>query len=241
MRILITNDDGINAEGIRALAEWALTLTDDVTVVAPKVEQSGKSHSIDFIHPLEIKRVDFLDGVRAYTVDSTPADCIRFGVCGLCERYDLVLSGINRGVNLGDDIVYSGTAGAIFEAGRLRHNAIAFSTYPDTLECAKEHLTEVYDYITENKLFDLNPLYNVNIPKTARGIKITQQGSAYFSDGFRHIEGDMYIQTGERIPDEHPDDVTRDTVAMEQEYISITPLDLSRTEMNVFKKLTENQ
>ena len=72
MRILITNDDGINAEGIRALAEWALTISDDVTVIAPKVEQSGKSHSIDFTHPLEIKRVDFLKGVRAYTVDSTP-------------------------------------------------------------------------------------------------------------------------------------------------------------------------
>ena len=241
MRILITNDDGINALGIRALTEWALTISDDVTVVAPKVEQSGKSHSIDFIHPLEIKRVDLIEGVRAYTVDSTPADCIRFGVCGLLEKYDLILSGINRGVNLGDDIVYSGTAGAIFEAGRLHHNAIAFSTYPDTLDDAKKYLDEVYNYITENKLFDLNPLYNVNIPKESKGIKITQQGSAYFSDGFRHIEGDMYIQTGDRIPDEHPDDLTRDTVAMEHGYISITPLDLSRTEMNVFKKLTEKK
>ena len=240
MRILITNDDGINADGIRALAEWALTLSDDVTVIAPKVEQSGKSHSIDFIHPLEIKRVDFIDGVRAYTVDSTPADCVRFGVCGLNERYDLILSGVNRGVNLGDDIVYSGTAGAIFEAGRLRHNAIAFSTYPDTLDGAKEHFDEVYRYIIDNNLFGLNPLYNVNIPKEPRGIKITQQGSAYFSDGFRHIEGDMYIQTGDRIPDENPDDLTRDTVAMEQGYISITPLALTRTEMNTFNKLNGN-
>ncbi len=240
MRILITNDDGINAEGIRALAEWALTISDDVTVIAPKVEQSGKSHSIDFTHPLEIKRVDFLEGVRAYTVDSTPADCVRFGVCGLKERYDLILSGVNRGVNLGDDIVYSGTAGAIFEAGRLHHQAIAFSTYPDTLDFAKKYFTEVYDYIVNNGLFDLNPLYNVNIPKEPRGIKITKQGSAYFSDGFRHIEGDMYIQTGDRIPDECPDDITRDTVAMEQSYISITPLALTRTEMNTFNKLNNN-
>ena len=79
MRILITNDDGIQNKGIRLLAEWAKKFG-EVTVVAPKVEQSGKSHAIDFITPVEIKKVDLLDGVEAYSMSSTPADCIRFAL-----------------------------------------------------------------------------------------------------------------------------------------------------------------
>ena len=82
MRILITNDDGIFAEGIALLAEWAKT-KGEVTIVAPKVEQSGKSHAIDFTRPIEIKSVELIEGVRAFSMDSTPADCIRFAVLGL--------------------------------------------------------------------------------------------------------------------------------------------------------------
>ena len=97
MRILITNDDGINAPGIRMLAEWAKKLG-EVTVVAPKVEQSGMSHAIQFVEPIEIKRVPLMDGVEAWQMDSTPADCVRFGVLGLKREYDLILSGINKGM-----------------------------------------------------------------------------------------------------------------------------------------------
>ena len=82
LKILITNDAGIEAEGIRLLAAWARKLG-EVTVVAPKVEQSGKSHAIQFVNPVEIKRVPFVEGVEAYSLDSRPADCIRFGVVGL--------------------------------------------------------------------------------------------------------------------------------------------------------------
>ena len=153
LKILITNDDGIEAEGIRLLAAWARKLG-EVTVVAPKVEQSGKSHAIQFVNPVEIKRVPFVEGVEAYSMDSTPADCIRFGVVGLNRKYDLVLSGMNRGVNLGADIVYSGTVGAIFEAARLGMNALGFSAYPDGQEAAAKYFDEVYDFIVKNNLFD---------------------------------------------------------------------------------------
>ena len=96
MRILITNDDGINAPGIRMLAEWAKTIG-EVTVVAPKVEQSGMSHAIQFVDPIEIKKVPFMEGVEAWSMDSTPADCVRFGIVGLEREYDLVLSGNDNG------------------------------------------------------------------------------------------------------------------------------------------------
>ena len=148
MRILITNDDGIFAEGIALLAEWAKT-KGEVTVIAPKVEQSGKSHAIDFTRPIEIKKVDLMDGVRAYSLDSTPADCIRFAVLGMNEHYDLILSGINRGFNLGADIVYSGTVGAIFEAARLGIKGVALSTDPRPFDVAMERIGDVWAFFEQ--------------------------------------------------------------------------------------------
>ena len=234
MRILITNDDGINAPGIRMLAEWAKTIG-EVTVVAPKVEQSGMSHAIQFVEPIEIKQVPLMDGVEAWSMDSTPADCVRFGVLGLGRQYDLVLSGINRGVNVGVDLVYSGTVAAIFEAARLGHRGIAFSTFPDSQEFASQYFESVYKFITDRDLFNKNLIYNVNIPDEVKGMHLTYQGSQYFSDVFKKTEGDMYIQVGHRIEDVCPDDVKRDTVAIHKGYISITPLLSSRTNMSVLE------
>lgn len=235
MRILITNDDGINAPGIRMLAEWAKTIG-EVTVVAPKVEQSGMSHAIQFVEPIEIKQVPFMDGVEAWSMDSTPADCVRFGVLGLERQYDLILSGINRGVNVGVDLVYSGTVAAIFEAARLGHRGIAFSTFPDSQEFASQYFESVYKFITDRDLFNKNLIYNVNIPDEVKGMHLTYQGSQYFSDVFKKTEGDMYIQVGHRIEDVCPDDIKRDTVAIHKGYISITPLLSSRTNMELFDK-----
>ena len=234
MRILITNDDGINAPGIRMLAEWAKTVG-EVTVVAPKVEQSGMSHAIQFVEPIEIKQIPFMDGVEAWQMDSTPADCVRFGIVGLGREYDLVLSGINRGVNVGVDLVYSGTVAAIFEAARLGHRGIAFSTFPDSQEFAKDYFGDVYKFITDRGLFEKNLIYNVNIPDEVKGMHLTYQGSPYFSDFFKKAEGDMYIQVGSRIEDVCPDDIKRDTVAIHKGYISVTPLLALRTNMSVLE------
>ncbi len=237
MKILITNDDGIDALGIRILAEWAKKLG-EVTVVAPKKEQSAKSHAIDIANAYEIKKVPYIEGVTAYSVDSTPADCVRFGVVGLRQKYDLVLSGINRGVNVGGDIVYSGTIGAVFEAAKLGIKAIAFSAFPDEQEKAAKYLDRAYAYLMENNLFAENSMYNVNIPGEARDIRMTYQGTTYYSDEFEKVEGaeNMYRQVGELIPDEHPEDLDRDTVALHAGYITVTPLMESRTNMSVFEK-----
>ena len=237
MRILITNDDGLFAPGIVPLVEWAKKLG-EVTVVAPKVEQSAKSHAIDFTHPVEIKRVELFDGVESYYVDSTPADCVRYGIMGLKREYDLVLSGINRGVNLGVDIIYSGTVAAIFEAAYWKTRAIAFSTYPDNRDFAASQLDTVWEYFEKNRLFDHGMIYNVNIPEQVLGIKITKQGSPYFDDGFKHLGNDMYIQTGEMLPDEFPSDTSRDTVAVKCGFISVTPLTLSRVDEKAFEYLS---
>ena len=237
MRILITNDDGIYADGLKLLVEWAKT-KGEVTVVAPKVEQSGKSHAIDFTRPIEIVKVDLMEGVTAYRMDSTPADCIRFAVLGLKERYDLVLSGINRGFNLGKDIVYSGTAGAIFEGGRLGIPGIALSTDPHTLDGARAHLDRTYNFIIKNNLFEENMLYNVNLPDSHGTIKITKQGGIYFYDDFNYIGDDMWEQTG-HIVNENEGDSELDTDSVRNGYVSITPLTNGRTNMAIYEKLRD--
>ncbi len=235
MKILITNDDGINAPGIKLLANWAKKLG-EVTVVAPKVEQSAMSHAIDFVSQQEIKKVDFLEDVTAYSMSSTPADCVRFGVLGLNEKFDIVLSGINYGVNVGQDIVYSGTVAAVFEAARLGIKGIAFSTFPHSQNEAAQYFDKAYDFIVSQNLFNETLIYNVNIPDEVEDIRITRQGSHYFSDGFVHDGGDMYHQEGEPVPDVCPDDLNRDTVAILNKTISVTPLIATRTDMQVFEK-----
>ena len=238
LKILITNDDGVDTVGIRLLARWAKKYG-EVTVIAPKVEQSAKSHAINIRGAFEIKKVPFEDGIEAYSVDSTPADCVRFGVIGLKRKFDLVLSGINRGVYVGDDIVYSGTCAAIFEAARLGINGIAFSAFFDGQEKASAYFDDAYQYILENRMLEDTPIYNVNIPNEPKGIRVTYQGSIYYSDEFLpcpEAGENMYRQDGEIIPDEAPEDLDRDTVAIHAGYISITPLIATRTDMATFQK-----
>ncbi|MBE7094098.1 MAG: 5'/3'-nucleotidase SurE [Clostridiales bacterium] len=238
LKILITNDDGVDTVGIRLLARWAKKYG-EVTVIAPKVEQSAKSHAINIRGAFEIKKVPFEDGIEAYSVDSTPADCVRFGVIGLKRKFDLVLSGINRGVNVGDDIVYSGTCAAIFEAARLGINGIAFSAFFDGQDKASAYFDDAYQYILENRMLEDTPIYNVNIPNEPKGIRVTYQGSIYYSDEFLpcpEAGENMYRQDGEIIPDEAPEDLDRDTVAIHAGYISITPLIATRTDMATFQK-----
>ena len=151
MRILITNDDGIRAEQllplVRLAKEWG-----EVTVVAPLYEQSAKSHGIEIHKPFTAEKVELEEGVTAYAVDSSPADCVRFMVLGLGEQFDLVLSGINRGLNVGSDIMYSGTVAAVFEAANLGMKAIAVSTEPKAISVAWEELDRVWEYFCKHEL-----------------------------------------------------------------------------------------
>ena len=142
MKILITNDDGIYASELIPLVKWAKKLG-EVVVAAPKVEQSGKSHGIEIHKAFEVKQVDLVEGVRAYAVNSTPADCVRFAILGLKEEFDLVISGINRGLNIGADIMYSGTVAAVFEAAALGVKAMAVSTEPKFYEGAAGQMDRI--------------------------------------------------------------------------------------------------
>ncbi|MCQ2435545.1 MAG: 5'/3'-nucleotidase SurE [Clostridia bacterium] len=237
MKILITNDDGIQAPGLYVLANWAKKYG-EVTVIAPKSEQSAKSQSINIHTPFEIVPVQFANGIEAYSVDSTPADCVRFAAISLNRDYDLVLSGINRGLNIGLDILYSATVGAIYEASITYPHVCAVSTESRSLDFASTRLDEVYDYFVKNKLFDYWGTYNVNIPSQDRGIHITHQGGRYYNDKFVDLGNGMFCQHGYSVHEDHGD-YTVDTDAALNGYISISPLTVDRTRYDVYNKLNE--
>ncbi len=238
MRFLIVNDDGIDAPGIRILVEWAKQ-HGEVTVVAPKVEQSGKSHGIELMRAIEVKKVPYLADVEAYSMDSTPADCVRYGIVGLKQKYDLVLSGINRGINVARDVVYSGTVGAIFEAEQFGHKALAFSTTPDGLETVGQYLDEAFAFVFDNKLLEHNPTYNINIPPKADGIRLTYQGDSQYTDNFEKVGEDLYKQVGYAVVVDDPNNMDIDYTCVNKGCISVTPMRLNRTEMKVWKALTK--
>lgn len=237
MRILITNDDGIRAPQFLALVRWAKKLG-EVTVAAPKVEQSGKSQGIELHSPFEVKEFGLEPGVTAYAVDSTPADCIRYMVLGRKEKFDLVLSGINRGFNMGTDIMYSGTAGAVFESVSLGMKAIALSTCPEYCDRVADHLDQVFDFIFGHDLLSLNDAWNVNIPPHGQQIRFTRQGGHYYSDDFNPVGNDLYKARGKCVYEDCHDD-TLDTDAVMHGYISISPLTICRTNMDVYRRLTQ--
>jgi 5'-nucleotidase len=236
MRILITNDDGIESPCLLPLAKWAQKFG-EVTIVAPKVEQSAKSHGIEIRQAFEVKKVE-LEDIEAYTVDSTPADCVRFAVLGLQKQFDLVLSGINRGLNLGLDIMYSGTVSAVLEADALGLAAIALSAPPKYYVDAIHDLDDVVAYFRANRLMEKCSIYNVNIPAQHKGLRITRQGGRYYSDDFIPQENNMILPKGKDVF-EKADTMERDTDAvLSGNFISVMPLSNSKVNMDVYRELS---
>lgn len=235
MRILITNDDSVSASQLIPLIRFCQGLG-QVTTVVPKYEQSGKSHCIELRKPFEVKRVELAPDLWVYTVDSSPADCVRYAVMGLEQSFDLVISGINRGFNLGMDILYSGTAAAVFEAAALGIKAIALSTSAQGYEESPQHLKTVFDFVLEHRLLELHSIYNINIPPKPKGIRVTRQGGPYYRDLFEPQGNDMYMPVGKCVHVFH-NDLTVDADAAIAGYISVCPLSLNRTDLGVYEQI----
>lgn len=237
MRILITNDDGVNASQLLPLIKWCRQLG-EVTAVVPKYEQSGKSHGIELHKDFEARQVELEPGITVWAVDSTPADCVRIAVLGMEMQFDLVVSGVNRGFNMGADVMYSGTVAAASEAVNLGMKALALSTNPENYDHSTDALDTVWAYIQEHDLFRYNRLYNVNMPASPKGIRITRQGGPYFSDDFPFIGNDLYKPMGKPVWEDSGDD-TLDTDATLHGYITITPMTINRTDWEVYRRLNQ--
>ena len=229
MRILIANDDGIYSPGIVALAEVAARFG-DVRIVAPDVEQSSMGHAITATRPLSYRRTP-LKEFEAYRVNGTPADCVALGAYNW-EKVDVVLSGINLGPNLGNAVWHSGTLAAAKQAALLGLRGIAFSTpvreSEPNFEILAPYVTRVLDLLLQDPTLSL---VNVNLPEKPRGLRWTRQSVRHY-DG-RVVPGEDPMGRKHYwftvTPIEEMEEGT-DRWAMEQGWVSITPLRLNLTD-----------
>ena len=245
MEILLTNDDGIYAEGLLALYR-SFSRNHSVTVVAPDRERSGVGHGISLDSPLRAKRVAVNGEYEGYAVNGTPADCVKLGVLEILkDKPSVVLSGINPGANLGVNLNYSGTVAAAKEAALFGIPAIAASIRQGKLEnydVAARFIETLIEKVLENGL-PFGTFLNVNIPnssgKSIEGIVITRQGITRLSESFEKRtdpwQQTYYWQRNDPQSSAHAPDV--DGAALHRNYISITPVKCDMTDYPMVESL----
>lgn len=242
MRILIVNDDGVDAAGLKALAD-VFRRDNDVTVIAPKKQRSGYSHSLSVDTDIEYCKVE--REYDAYAISGTPADCVKLGVLliGKDRPFDLVLSGINNGPNLGTDVLYSGTVAAATEGAILGIPSVAVSM--ETWSCGEREYTQAALFLYGNidRLMNICSLcggaVNVNYPTGGplKGVKAASIGVNLYSD--RYVEG-RRRGTVRLIGDPIPHDTNTDECDVElikYGYVTVTPLAADRTDRAVLEKI----
>ena len=225
-RILVTNDDGIRAPGLLALADAAQAHLGEVTVVAPDREQSGASHALTIRHPVRLEEIR----PGWHLVEGTPTDCVNLGFFHVLGRPpDLVLAGVNRGYNIGEDVTYSGTVAGALEGRILGAPSLAISTAPHATEEDFALAARVAVRLAELVLtrgLPLDAFLNVNVPPSARGYRITRQGRRVTREGLaagRDPKGRDYFWVG-LAPAEWPHAPGADHSAVADGFISVTPL-----------------
>jgi 5'-nucleotidase len=242
MRVLLTNDDGIHAEGLQTLRRELLGVPDiELVVIAPDGNRSAMARSITTRRPLWVERVDFDDGTCGYATDGTPVDCVRLATLGLVEGFEAeaIISGINHGANLGDDITYSGTVAAALEGVLLGLPAIAVSQQTQTggfdFATVAQFAAQLVDRLDEVPLPE-GTLLNVNAPERApEGVEVCKLGKRVYSD-----ELQLQVEEGPRrqywiygSEVEHsfvPGDGT-DLEAVHAGRIAVTPLHFDLTDL----------
>ncbi len=248
MNIFITNDDGINAEGIKILAEEISKIA-NTYVVAPDSPRSASGHAITLHKPILINDEFIAENVEAYSTSGTPADCVKVGIEAILKdvEIDLVLSGINNGPNLGNDVIYSGTVAAAIEGLIEKKPSIALSC--NSSKVSTEEYEEAAKYTValiqklEGNLDKLDEIIlNVNFPKgDKKGVKITKLGERVYNnvmDDRKSLRGQRYVWMGGDLADV-PQDKDSDIVAVENGYVSITPVHIDMTNLSKMKTLKD--
>lgn len=249
MRILLTNDDGIHAEGLQVLERIARTLSHDVWVVAPETDQSGFAHSLSLSEPLRMRKID----ERHYALRGTPTDCVIMGVRKVMDAPpDLILSGVNNGTNLADDVTYSGTVAGAMEGSLLGIRSIALSQaydFADDIRYVPWDTTEAVAPALMKKLVETElpqgVFLNVNFPKCpadeVKGAIVTAQGKivhALWIDERKDGRGFPYywLRFGREESEVRKGS---DQAAVRDGYISVTPLHLDLTAHEVRDRLAK--
>jgi 5'-nucleotidase len=245
LRILVTNDDGIEAQGIETLEKIARDLSDDVWVVAPETNQSGTAHSLTLRRPLRYRRL----GERHIAVDGTPTDCVLLALQKFVSGrpVDLVLSGVNHGGNLGEDVTYSGTVSAAIEATLLKVPSIAFSQVCKPRRKIKWATAERFAPDLIRRLvatrWPEDVLINVNFPdrlaRAVEGVQLTEQGKRKLGDQLVERldpRGEPYIWIG-ALREEAALRAGTDLAAIRAGFVSVTPIHLDMTHRPSFAAL----
>lgn len=241
MKILVSNDDGVNAQGLHCLSE-ALYSLGEVIVVAPDRNRSGASNSLTLENPI---RVETLETGKRYSVKGTPTDCVHFAVNKLLDPWpDIVVSGINHGANLGDDVIYSGTVAAATEGRHMGLPAVAVSLVGEIHFASAAHYACLLVSRLRTHPLPSDQILNVNVPdlplEQIKGIKVTRLGN-------RHRGEKMIVMQDPRgkpvywigPPGEKQDaGEGTDFHAIEQGYVSITPLQVDMTAYGSVSELT---
>lgn len=245
--ILITNDDGIYSPGIQALWD-ALNSFGDTIVIAPSSQKSATSHAITISKPIRVRKVKKVNGFNGFSVSGTPADCTKIAINSILNQKPAVLiSGINLGANVGNNIIYSGTVSAALEGAMLGIPSIAISLdsfQADRFELSKKIAIEVVDFVLKNNL-PKGTMLNVNIPdiepENFLGTRITKQGNQFFNDDYEKRldpRGKEYYWIKGEIEDNDKDPVF-DGRAISDGYVSITPLGFNMTEESYISDLKD--
>lgn len=246
MKLLLTNDDGINAKGIYALAK-ELEKEHEVVIVAPDNQRSACGHSITITDPLFVKELK-IDGIKskAYSVSGTPADCVRIGIDKLVDgKIDMVLSGINNGFNLGTDVIYSGTVSAAIESSIYKIPSIAVSTeINDDIEkyaVAAKYASEILKVLKDSYTKD-DVVINVNVPlipkENIKGIKVCNIGSKTYDFYFMEDPGEnndkrFYLKGALKESEEENTDV----YYIKRGYVTVTPLHYDLTNFKILDEV----
>ncbi|MFQ5901715.1 MAG: 5'/3'-nucleotidase SurE [Thermodesulfobacteriota bacterium] len=239
--ILVSNDDGISSEGIIALAK-ALKPLGEIFVVAPDRERSAASHSLTLHRPLRVEKI----GNNLYAVNGTPTDCINLAVNGLLPvRPHIIVSGINKGCNLGHDITYSGTVSAAMEGVLLGIPSLAISLVSENnadFGQAANFAARITSFVLKNGL-PRDTLLNINVPAIKddqiKGFRITKQGTRIYEDCIVEKvdpRGKKYYWIGGNML-RWKDEEDTDFRAIDENYISITPLHLDMTNYSSFEEV----
>lgn len=240
MNILVVNDDGIDAEGLHVLAD-ALIKYGNVYICAPDRGRSAASHSIDLINPIELVEVESSNAVIAYKISSTPADCVRVFTGALDIKIDIVFSGINNGLNIGTDIIYSGTVAAAREAMIEGYKTVAISCNRSGLNSFKDELDDILSFIFDNDLLSNEYTLNINSQTSkhekSKGIKICRQGKKRFKSYYKPISDGLYKTSYEEIT--YDTDYDTDVFLSNEGYITIVPLRVDQTNYDALKCIKE--
>ena len=231
-KILITNDDGISSEGIYALWD-AMQDVGDTFIAAPSIEKSATSHSLTLSDPLRASITEREHGFKGWSISGTPVDCVKLAIRSLMgDRPDILISGINHGANLGNNIMYSGTVSAAAEGMIMGIPSIAISlaSYEtDNYDVSKKFAKKIVDKVIANGI-PKDILLNVNVPycndDQIKGVRITRQGSQYFVDEFEERidprNGNYFWIKGKMIDKDKS--IEFDGAAIKENYVSITPI-----------------